>query len=404
MVRLIGARSRRTRGVVAVAALLILASPPLIASVHSYDAAPGYQLKDAGAEGDLGEVAGRPEAAPIWEDHAIDPRGRAMVHSATLTELPQGGVQAFWYGGSREGARDVGIYTARLLPNERSWTLPREVMTRPRLSEELGRYIKKLGNPVAFLDASGQVGLFFVSVSVGGWSGSAINAMVSQDGGETFGPVKRLVTSPALNVSTLVRGRPVQMRDGSITLPVYHEFLGKFAELLRLDPDGVVLEKKRLTLGRRHIQPVLVPGDAETANVFLRYAGETDKRIHYVSTDDAGREFTAPRESNLPNPDSAIDAVRVAGHGLLRVYNHAEVARHILALAVSEGDPGHWTRIHDLEHAEAGTGQLFSYPSILRDQAGRTHVVYTHNRTYIKHVMFNDAWLADARRSALSPP
>jgi len=177
MVRLIGARSRSTRGVVDVAALLILASPPLIATVHSYDAAPGYQLKDAGAEGDLGEVAGRPEAAPIWEDHAIDPRGRAMVHSATLTELPQGGVQAFWYGGSREGARDVGIYTARLLPNERSWTLPREVMTRPRLSEELGRYIKKLGNPVAFLDASGQVWLFFVSVSVGGWSGSAINAM-----------------------------------------------------------------------------------------------------------------------------------------------------------------------------------------------------------------------------------
>ncbi len=404
MVRLIGARNRRARGVVAVTALLIFASPPLIASVRSYDAAPGYQVKDAGAVADPGEVAGRPEAAPFWEVRAIDPRGRAMVHSATLTELPKGGVQAFWYGGSREGARDVGIYTARLLPNERSWTLPREVMTRPRLSEELGRYIKKLGNPVAFLDASGQVWLFFVSVSVGGWSGSAINAMVSQDGGETFGPVKRLVTSPAFNVSTLVRGRPVQMRDGSITLPVYHEFLGKFAELLRLDPDGVVLEKKRLTLGRHHIQPVLVPEDAETANVFLRYAGETDKRIHYVSTDDAGLEFTAPRRSNLPNPDSAIDAVRVAGHGLLMVYNHSEVARHILALAVSEGDPGHWTRIHDLEHAEAGEGQLFSYPSILRDQAGRTHIVYTHNRTHIKHVMFNDAWLADARRSALSPP
>ncbi len=404
MVRLIGARNRRTRGVVAVAALVILASPPLIASVHSYDAAPGYQVKDAGAAADPGEVAGGPEAAPLWEDHAIDPRGRAMVHSATLTELPKGGVQAFWYGGSREGARDVGIYTARLFPNARSWTRPREVMTRARLSEALGRYIKKLGNPVAFLDASGQVWLFFVSVSVGGWSGSAINAMVSQDGGETFGPVKRLVTSPAFNVSTLVRARPVQMRDGSITLPVYHEFLGKFAELLRLDPDGVVLGKQRLTVGRSHIQPVLVPEDAETANVFLRYAGETDRRIHYVSTDDAGLAFTAPRGSNLPNPDSAIDAVRVAGHELLMVYNHSEVARDILALAVSGGDPGHWTRIHDLEHAAAGKGQLFSYPSILRDRLGRTHVVYTHNRTYIKHVMFNDVWLADVRRSAPSPP
>ena len=306
MVRLIGARNRRTRGVVAVTALLILALPPLIASVHSYDAAPGYQVKDAGAAADPGEVAGRPEATPLWEVRAIDPRGRPMVHSATLTELPKGGVQAFWYGGSREGARDVGIYTARLLPNERSWTLPREVMTRARLSEELGRYIKKLGNPVAFLDASGQVWLFFVSVSVGGWSGSAINAMVSQDGGETFGPVQRLVTSPAFNVSTLVRGRPVQMRDGSITLPVYHEFLGKFAELLRLDPDGVVLGKKRLTLGRSHIQPVLVPEDAETADVFLRYAGETEKRIHYLSTGDAGLNSLRQEGRTCPIPTAPL--------------------------------------------------------------------------------------------------
>ena len=120
MVRLIGAGNRRTCGVTAVAALLILAAPPLIASVHSFDAAPGYQVKGPGAAADPGDVAGGPEAAPVWEDHAIDPRGRAMVHSATLTELPKGGVQAFWYGGSREGARDVGIYSARLLPNKHS--------------------------------------------------------------------------------------------------------------------------------------------------------------------------------------------------------------------------------------------------------------------------------------------
>ena len=327
-----------------------------------------------------------------------------MAHSAALIELADGGIRAFWYGGSREGARDVGIYTARLPPNEQQWGPAREIMNREKLSEELGRYIKKLGNPVGFRDAAGQVWVFFVSVSFGGWSGSAINAMVSRDGGATFGRARRLVSSPAFNVSTLVRGRPIQMLDGSIALPVYHELLGKFAELLRLNPDGSVRGKKRLTRGRSHIQPALVVVDAETAHVFMRYAGEGVKRVHYVSTNNAGLNFSPPRHSNLPNPDSAIDAIRLAGSETLMVYNHSETGRNTLSLAVSERDPGEWTRIYDIERSETGSGQRFSYPSILRDSSGRIHVAYTFNRQYIKHVTFNETWLARIRPGPAAEP
>ena len=398
MAQLLPATKGRISGFVGICALLVLASLPILETVNSYDAAPGYQAGRSGTGADTTDLTHDPNAEPAWEEYAIDPQGRATVHSAALTTLPDGGIRAFWYGGSREGARDVGIYTAQFQQAERKWSLAREIMNRDKLSEELGRYVKKLGNPVGFLDASGQVWMFFVSVSFGGWSGSAINAMVSQDGGETFGPVKRLVTSPSFNVSTLVRGRPIQMQDGSITLPVYHEFLGKFAELLHLDANGMVLGKKRLTAGRSHIQPTLVPADAETANVFLRDAGGADKRIHYVSTADGGLTFTLPKRSNLPNPDSAIDAIRLPSDELLLVYNHSETARNILSLAVSVRDQAKWTRIYDLEHSEDGKEYMFSYPSILRDNGGWTHIVYTYNRKYIKHVMFNDAWLSKARR------
>ena len=35
-----------------------------------------------------------------------------MVHSATATEIAGGRIRAFWYGGSREGASDVAIYSS----------------------------------------------------------------------------------------------------------------------------------------------------------------------------------------------------------------------------------------------------------------------------------------------------
>ncbi|WP_206323709.1 exo-alpha-sialidase, partial [Pseudomonas viridiflava] len=95
-----------------------------------------------------------------------------------------------------------------------------------------GKYIRKLGNPVIALAPDKRLWLFYVSVSVGGWAGSTVNAMVSSDMGANWSPPRQLVTSPFLNISTLVRAAPVFHADGSIGLPVYHEFLGKFAEYL----------------------------------------------------------------------------------------------------------------------------------------------------------------------------
>ena len=404
MLRFISTTNRRVPAIAGIGVLLGFAFPPAFESATSYLAAPGYRADAVGTEADTADMVGTSEAEPVWEERAIDPGGRAMVHSATLIELTDGGIRAFWFGGSREGARDVGIYTARLPPNEQQWGAAREIMNREKLSEELGRYIKKLGNPVGFLDAAGRVWVFFVSVSFGGWSGSAINAMVSRDGGATFGQVRRVVSSPMFNVSTLVRGRPIQMLDGSIALPVYHELLGKFAELLHLNPDGSVQRKKRLTRGRSHIQPALVAVDADTAHVFMRYAGEEIKRVHYVSTNDAGLKFTSPRHSNLPNPDSAIDAIRLTSSETLMVYNHSETGRHNLSLAISGRDPAEWTRIYDIERSETGFGQHFSYPSILRDSSGRIHIAYTYDRRYIKHVTFNETWLARIRRGPATEP
>jgi len=98
----------------------------------------------------------------------------------------------------------VAIYTSLYSPNEGTWSPERAVITRELAQRQLRRYVRKLGNPVAGRDRAGRLCLFFVSVSVGGWAGSAINLMVSEDEGETWGPPRRLVASPFFNISTLV--------------------------------------------------------------------------------------------------------------------------------------------------------------------------------------------------------
>src|SRR5690606_39961615 len=54
-------------------------------------------------------------------------------------------------------------------------------------------------------------------------------------------------------------------------LPIfYHEFLGRFGELLRLDKNNRVLGKHRIGDGRASIQPSLVVTSPDHAVAFLR--------------------------------------------------------------------------------------------------------------------------------------
>lgn len=340
--------------------------------------------------------------SPIeYRDHALDAAGQAMVHSATLTLLPGGDdIRAYWFGGTREGAGDVAIYTARYSTDVDAWSTAQRVVTREDVAKHLGRHIRKLGNPVAFLDVSERLWLFFVSVSIGGWAGSAVNYMVSDDGGETFGAIRRLTTSPFFNVSTLVRGSPVAMQDGTMAIPVYHEFLGKFAELAIIDGAGRVRDKRRITWGRDALQPVLVPTSPVDAVVFMRNADPESPRVLRADTRDAGRSFTPPRATILPNPNSAVAATMLPGREIALLYNPSTEGRNVLSLATAAeiNDWQGWMRWHDFEYAPPRTHRRFSYPVWLRDRRGRLHAAWTHDRAHIRHVMFNQAWLSAMRR------
>jgi predicted neuraminidase len=242
--------------------------------------------------------------------------------------------------------------------------------------------------------------LFFVSASVGGWAGSAINLMVSEDEGETWSPPRRLVTSPFFNISTLVRGSPLQFADGTIGLPVYHEMAGKFAELLRLDTEGRAIRKTRLSSGRSSLQPVILPWSETDAVGFMRYSGDPPGRVLMVHTSDAGAHWSPPVKTVLPNPNAAVGAVLLANGPLVLAFNNSQENRDDLSLAYSKDRGNTWNIARRLEGGAASPKASmpeYSYPWIMQDRAGNVHLLYTWGRTHIKHVHFSVAWLEGKR-------
>ena len=199
-----------------------------------------------------------------FESHFASSRLHVQIHASSLVELKDGRIRAFWFSGSREGASDVTINSAVFDPVKGEWGAEQVVASRASTQRALHRYVAKLGNPVAGRAADGTLRLFYVTVSLGGWAGSSITTMTSNDDGETWSAPRRLITSPFINISTLVKGTPFLYADGSMGLPVYHELFSKFAEILHLDAAGNVIDKQRLaSAGQGTLQPVVLVKNRE---------------------------------------------------------------------------------------------------------------------------------------------
>ena len=343
-----------------------------------------------------------------FEDHTpfmihdfINPATSAVVHVGSLCEMQNGQLCAAWYGGTREGAKDVAIFFSRKPPGPNtSWSPPSVVTDRASATRELDRYIRKVGNPVLFSGPGSRLRMIYVTITVGGWSGSSLNLKTSSDGGQTWSDGQRLTLSPFFNISELVKGRPLSVKKSGdngnsdhFAVPIYHEFLGYFPEILWVSffehNNRIVYEKSRMAGGASFIQPSMAPLTTRTATAYYRCLSR-EKRIATARTDDGGRSWSPPTFLDLPNPDSAVDALSLSENRIIMAFNDSPNNREILRLAVSDDGGLSWVRIHTLEEEK---DEEFSYPYMVRGRNGLIHLVYTWKRKRIKHITFNEAWV-----------
>lgn len=341
---------------------------------------------------------------PIIEPSIVKPHATWLpdtdapsVHAASLIALKDGGIRAFWFAGSREGARDVVINSAVFDPKAGLWTAATVAIDRVGAEKGLARYIAKLGNPMPSRMADGRLQLFFVTVSIGGWAGSSISTMISDDEGLTWSQAQRLISSPLLNISTLVKSPALSFSDGRLGLPAYHEWIGRFGEFLRVDATQVI-DKRRMSSGRGAIQPVIFTNSPQDATAYFRQTRSAGlpKVIPASMTSDAGQTWQVSQDLAIANPNAAVAGLTLKNGIRLLALNNIEVGRARLVLLMKLPQSDQWQIVQTLEDDEAlpnDQRKEFSYPYLISSDGNDAHLAYTWDRKKIRHVHYSSAWL-----------
>lgn len=367
---------------------------------------------------------GRLHPGPAARLDAFLPSPMVQNHAANLHFLPDGRLACVWFGGTMEGMGDISIYMSTLGPD--GWSEAR------RLSDDSTRSEQ---NPVLFTAPDGAVWLFHTSQPGGRQDECEIMARISPDGGESFGPARRIGNFRGVFVR-----QPLRLgQHGEWLLPGFR-CVTPAAGRWTGDIDSAVMLVSRDqgeswqptevpdSLGAVHMNPV-VPADGVMPALYRdRYARWVKRSL----STDGGLTWTAPQPTDLPNNNSSVQAIRLTDGRIAMVLNPISAAqsdarraslydeipdengaepettsvthgpkavwgvpRAPMTLAISADNGATFPVRIDLDqgsghalsnNSAAGVNRELSYPSILQDSAGDLHIAYTYHRRAIRYV------------------
>jgi predicted neuraminidase len=290
-------------------------------------------------------------------------------HASTIAES-QDGLAAAWFGGTREGSPDVGIWLSR--QENGKWTAPVEVAT--GVQSATNRY--PCWNPVLFQPKPGPLLLFYkVGPRPDAWWGMV---MTSADGGKTWLKPRRLPEG----ILGPIKNKPVEIRSGDLLCPSSSEDHGWRVHFERTRDWGQTWETTGPINDGREISAIQ-PSILFHRDGRLQALGRTRQgRIFQVWSEDQGKTWGKMTLTSLPNPNSGLDAVTLEDGRHLLVYNHTTKGRSPLNVAVSTNGTD-WQAALVLESA-AGE---YSYPAVIQTSDGNVHITYTWKRQRIRHAV-----------------
>jgi predicted neuraminidase len=315
-------------------------------------------------------------------------------HPAAMTELSTGDLYLVYYGGAGEYATETSVFGARLKKGATEWTMPRVIASDP---------FRSVGNAVIWQAPDDLVWLFYVVRFGETWSTSRIQAKVSRDHAESWSDAFIL----SLEEGMMVRNNPIVLHDGDYLLPIYHETghdtemvgpdsTSRFLRYVRNDRKWVEAGKIRSRIG--NIQPAVAEIAPDHLIAYCRRGGDYQPRpdgyVVRAESRDGGWTWSEGQDSPFPNPNAAVDFLKLQSGNLLLIFNDSMSGRTPLTVALSaDGDRTYPYRRNIVE----GPGS-FAYPYAFQAVDGRIHVVYTsERRTVVNHAILDETWIMQGR-------
>ncbi|MEZ4773894.1 MAG: sialidase family protein [Bacteroidia bacterium] len=301
-------------------------------------------------------------------------------HASTLAQLPGGQIVAAWFGGTHEKHPDVGIWFSRR--EGESWSTPVEVAN--GIQSDTLRY--PCWNPVLFQPSSGPLVLFYkVGPSPSEWWGMYIS---SSDGGNTWTQPQRLPH----DILGPIKNKPIQLADGTIISPSSDEAGEKWTSHVEISHDAGKTWERTPPINNPYeleaIQPTLLTFADGTITMLCR---TKQGKVGTSSSADQGASWLPMILTDIPNPNSGIDAVTLADGRHVLIYNPTMPPegkwggpRTPLVAAIS-ADGIHWDEWVVLENEEGE----YSYPAVIQSRDGKIHITYTWKREKIKYVVLH---------------
>jgi predicted neuraminidase len=320
-------------------------------------------------------------------------------HPAAITELDNGDLYVVYYGGEGEYEGDTAVYGSRLAKGSTEWTRPKIIADTPGRSE---------GNAVIWQAPDGLVWLFYITNYGPTWSTSRIKYKLSKDHAHTWTDSDMLT----FELGSMVRGRPIVLNDGDYLLPVYHE-TGEDREqtasdtcsyFFRYDPRTKEWsESGRIFSPNGNLQPAPVQITDDYLVAYCRPGGNFEPNpnrfVIRSESRDGGRTWSKGENSQFPNPNSAVDFIKLRNGHLLLLNNHTNVGdRMPLTAYISTDNDQSYPHRRNIVNKPGDTA---AYPVAIQTRDGKIHVVYTsQEREVVNRAIFDESAILGHRESA----
>lgn len=381
---------------------------------------------------------------PLYQAELVFPLHDKHNHAPGIVECPNGDLLVSWYRGSGERtADDVAVYGARKKAGSEkagggTGGNPREVP--PTGWGDAFLMADTPGfpdcNTTMWIDKGGKLFLFWPVVLANSWESCLTHYRVSSDYQKDGPPkwewqgsiplkpkdfedvmlrefaawkkslaggmdvpsgvsdefVKKRVGDKLLSrLGWQPRCKPTVLQSGRILLPLYSDTYN--AGIMAVSDDGgKTWTASQPLAGFGSIQPAVLERKDGTVVAYMRENG-LFRKVRACESRNGGLDWGTVYSTDLPNPGSGLDAVRLTSGNWLIVYNDTVKGRNSLAVSLSddEGKTWKWTR-----HLEKHADGAYHYPAVIQARDGTVHAVYSYfvkDGKSMKHARFDEAWV-----------